>query len=194
MIGKRPASAGATRLNRSFAGRRCIFSVTAHWCATLHLDEARDVTVRLRAIGRTDFRRLELVRDGQVVATAASRANGGHFSAEMERQVSIDKSSWLAVRTPPPPAPGHDAAATDSPANEYGGQLFSHTSPIYVRVSDRDVFDPEVALGLLDEMQSDWQQIEKQAVFANDEEREQVKRVYDDAIERLESRLREQAK
>lgn len=163
--------------------------------ATLDLDEPRDVTVRASAIGRADFHRLELIHNGTVVATATSRVSDGHFAAQMEQRVAIDGPAWLAIRTPPPPAPERDGAAANRfPANEYGGKLFSHTSPIYVRFAGRDVFDSETARGLLAEMESDWRQIEKQAVFANPGEREQVKRVYDEAIAKLQARLKEHAK
>jgi hypothetical protein len=162
--------------------------------ATLDLDEPREVTVHARAVGRADFQRLELVQGGKVVATATSRTSDGHFAAQMEHRVAIAEPAWLAVRTPPPPSPERSAAAEDVPANEYGGKLFSHTSPIYVHVAGREVFHADVAQGLLAEIQSDWQEIETHAVFANDAEREQVKRVYDEATERLQSLLQEHAK
>ena len=162
--------------------------------ATLDLDEAREVTVHARAVGRADFQRLELVMNGKVVTATTSRTSGGHFAAQMEHRVAIAEPAWLAVRTPPPPVPERGVAAEDVPANEYGGKLFSHTSPIYVHVAGREVFHAETARGLLAEMESDWQQIEKQAVFANDGQREQVKRVYDEATERLQSLLQEHAK
>ena len=94
-----------------------------------------------------------------------------------------------------PPLPERDAAAAGGfPANEYGGKLFSHTSPIYVRFAGREVFDAQTAKGLLAEMESDWREIEKQAVFANQSEREQVKRVYDEAAAKLQARLNQHAK
>ncbi|MEX2112143.1 MAG: hypothetical protein WD845_03105, partial [Pirellulales bacterium] len=139
--------------------------------------------------GRTDFQKIELVRNGQVIATAPSVADGRHFAAEMELAVEIDAPSWLAVRTPPPPAVERDAAPEVFPANEFGGKLFSHTSPVYVQFHGQGVFDAQVARGLLAEMQDDWQQIEKQAVFANDAQRQQVRAVYDEAIAKLRERV-----
>ncbi len=162
--------------------------------ATLELDGPRTVAVQAKALGRTDFTRLELVRNGQIVAHAPSRAEGQHYVAELQLEVSIDAPSWLAARTPPPPVPDRQNTSRDFPQNEFGGKLFSHTSPIYVHLAGQGVFDATVARGLLAEMQADWSEIEKQAVFASDAERKQVQAVYDEAIAKLQSQLDSEGK
>jgi hypothetical protein len=75
--------------------------------------------------------------------------------------------------------------------NEFGYPVFSHTSPIYVPLGGREVFDSATAQGLLDEMKSDLHEIEEHAKFADDGERRSVMEVYEKAMERLSKRLAE---
>ncbi len=156
---------------------------------TIEIDDPKVLPVRATATGRANFQRLELVCNGQVIATAPSRAAGQHYVAELQLDLAIDAPSWLAVRTPAPPAPDRENTPRDFPENEFGGKLFSHTSPVYVHLTGQGVFDADVARELLAEMQADWSDIEKQAVFASHAEREQVHAVYEEAIAKLQGRL-----
>ncbi len=157
--------------------------------SVIELNQPREVRVRGRAIGRADFKRIELVRNGRVVETAACTAEGGHFRAELDLPLRVDKSSWLALRTVPPPVEGdpelHELVGT----NEFDHPLFSHTSPIYVLVAGQPIFDEETARGLLAEMESDVAKIEAEAKFSNPFQRRRVLKVYEEAIEKLRERL-----
>ncbi len=157
--------------------------------STLDVAPGKHISVRGRAVGRTDFDRLELVRNGQVVASVPSRAEGKRFVAQLDQAVSIDAPSWLALRTPPPLPAGRQESERDVASNEFGGRIFSHTSPVYVQVDGQGVFDPETARGLLAEMQADWKTIEEQAVFDDEQQREHVRSVYTEAINTLTKRL-----
>jgi hypothetical protein len=123
------------------------------------------------------------------VAQAASMREQGHFDAALEAKVKIDAPAWLALRTPPPPVKGDAALVEPVEKNEFGHDIFSHTSPIYVPVAGRDVFDAATARGLLEEMKSDLHEIAEHAKFANEEERSKVVRVYEEAIDKLSRRL-----
>jgi hypothetical protein len=155
---------------------------------TVALAGPGQVRVTGGAVGRVDFRRLELVRNGEVVGTAASRRREGHFAASIETVVKVDGPCWLALRLPPPPL--KEAAATaDVPRTELGGPLFAHTSPVYVEVAGRGVFREEVAKGLLEEMAQAKEKILRNGVFADDHQRDHVLSVYALAISALEKRL-----
>jgi hypothetical protein len=156
--------------------------------SVIELDKPDEVAVRGRGIGRTDFKRIEVVQNGRVVARAATSAEEGHFVAQLDAKLSIDAPSWLALRTPPPPVKDDPLLREPVNKNEFGHEIFSHTSPIYVPLAGREVFDAEVAAGLLEEMKSDVREIEKQAKFANDAERRTVMHVYEEAIEKLSQR------
>jgi len=154
---------------------------------TVRLAGAGRVKVQGRARGRVDFRRLELVRNGDVVATAASRADGGTFAATLSVELEIPGPAWVALRVPPPPVKGEPAR--DHPSSELGGALFAHTSPVYIEVGGRGVFQEEVVRGLLDEVRQSKEFIEKNALFADDHERGHVLAVYTAAIGTLEKML-----
>jgi hypothetical protein len=154
---------------------------------TLTLDQPGRVRVTGRAIGRVDFRRLELVRNGEIIGSADSRSSGGHFEASLETVVAIDAPCWLALRIPPPPTKEEPAAETSR--TELGGPLFAHTSPVYVEVGGRKVFQADVARGLLDEMRKAQESITANGVFADAHERDHVLSVYALAISALEKKL-----
>lgn len=155
----------------------------------LALDEPGEVSVRAGAIGRVDFGRIELVQNGRVVHAAPSAAERGHFVAAIDARLKIDEPSWLALRTPPPPVDDDPELRGPIGKNEFGYPLFSHTSPIYVPLGGREVFDPATARGLLDEMKSDLHEIAEHARFANEAERRQVVQVYEQAMQTLSKRL-----
>jgi hypothetical protein len=159
--------------------------------STLDLDAPAEVAIRGRALGRLDFQRIELVRNGEVVAHARSRGEGegGHFVAELDQRLKVDAPCWLALRTPPPPVASDPTLQERVPQNEYGGLLFAHTSPVYVQLSGRGVFDRATCEKLLAEMQRNVEEIKRQGVFDNDDERRQVLAVYEEGIQQLEQRL-----
>jgi hypothetical protein len=101
----------------------------------------------------------------------------------------VDAPCWLTLRTPPPPVASDPTLQESVPQNEYGGPLFAHTSPIYVQLAGRGVFDRTTCEKLLAEMQRNVEEIKRQAVFANEQERRHVLVVYEEGIERLQQRL-----
>jgi hypothetical protein len=157
--------------------------------SVLDLAKPSNVSIRGHSIGRIDFKRIELVQNGRVIRTAASRKEGNHFVANLDERLRIDAPSWLALRTPPPPVRSHPELPTTDPQNEFGGSLFSHTSPIYINVAGRSTFHVDTAKGLLEQMTSDLEKIQSQGVFENDAQRKQVARVYEEAIDVLQKRL-----
>lgn len=153
---------------------------------TVSLDGAASVRIKGSAVGRVDFRRIELIRNGEVVATADSSPKGGHFVAAFDRTVKVDAPGWYALRVPPFAVP---KPAADVPRSELGGPLFAHTSAVHVEIGGRNAFDPAVARGLLDEMSQAREKILKNGVFATDHEKEHVLSVYALSISALEKRL-----
>lgn len=147
------------------------------------------LAVRGRSLGRSDFKRIELVHNGRVVETAAARSEDSHFVAALDVRLAIDQPSWLALRTPPPPVQGDPALQEPVERNELGGQLFAHTSPVYVNLAGQGVFDAATASELISQMKSDWQTIQARAVFANASQRDRVSRVYQEAIDLLQRQL-----
>jgi hypothetical protein len=90
-------------------------------------------TVSLHATVRSIFplRSLEVVRNGEVVAKAD--VNGGR-RAEISEDLRIDGNSWIACR----------AFGVDYHLDEWGRQVFAHSSPVYVACGgDWTMTDPE---------------------------------------------------
>jgi hypothetical protein len=156
---------------------------------TLDLKGPGKLKIAGRALGRLDFERIELVQNGQVVKTADSRASGGHFAAALDIELPVDAPCWLALRTPPPSAPRDAEFQRKTPLNEYGRELFAHTSAIYVNLAGRGVFDAAAGGSLLEEMKTSREFIRGNAKFANDQERDGVLRVYDDGIRRMQQKI-----
>ncbi len=153
--------------------------------ATLRLARPGQVRLTARAVGRSDFQWMQLVRNGEVVVAVKSKRGEGRFSADLEAEVHIPSPSWLALRVPPVEKEGA------APLNELGRSLFAHTSPVYVEVGGRPRLDPAVVRGLIEEVRRNRKLIGEKAEFADDAERARVLAVYDDGIAALEKLLRE---
>lgn len=158
---------------------------------TVSLSEPGMVEVSARASGRADFEKIELVQNGNVIRTQASRPEGGHFVADMRISLPINAPCWLALRLPPQPVKDDPEFSTPVPPNELGQPLFAHTSPVYVELAGRAVFDRTVAAALLAEMEQSIKTIEKEAQFADGTEKARVLDVYAEGIDVLKKRLEE---
>jgi hypothetical protein len=156
---------------------------------TIDLPAPGAVRVRARAVGRLDFQRIELIRNGRVIDTAASRPSAGQFEAVLERAVTIDSPCWLAVRTPPPSSDRDPMFQLPTPNNEYGRELFSHSSAVYVCLAGKSVLLPEAVRDLLEETRRNKSLIESKALFASPAERQRVLELYAEAISDLQQRL-----
>ena len=91
------------------------------------LAAARPVRVSAKAQSITPMSVLELVVNGEVVATAKANAEG--TLAEISREVPIGRSSWIAVRVW---GPSNRLVVNDDKA-------FAHTSPVYCYVGGQKI-------------------------------------------------------
>jgi hypothetical protein len=156
---------------------------------TVKLSSPGEVEISARAVGRLDFERIELIQNGKVIKTQASHPEEGHFVAEIRSSLPIEASSWLALRLPPQPVKDDPELTAPVPLNELGQPLFAHTSPIYVEVAGRRIFDRAVAESLIAEMEESIRQIGKQGLFADEEEKARVHSVYLEGIDILKKQL-----
>ncbi len=145
---------------------------------TIRREAPGEVAVVGRALGRKAFQRIELVYNGEVVASAPSRAVEGHFEATINLRLRLDKPGWLALRLAP----------DEVGDNEFDHTLFAHSSPIYIEIGGRRIFRPDVAEGLVEEMRQSMRTIREKARFDDDDAREQVLQIYRDAIKALNDR------
>jgi hypothetical protein len=148
----------------------------------LNLTEPKAVRVEVTATGRHDFQKLQLVQNGRVIQTEPGKPKDGVYTARIAREVRLDSPAWFAARI--------DSTAK----NELGGQLFAHTSPVYVDLASRRVFDVEAARLLLDRLEVAREEIRARGKFGDDPARAAVLAIYDETAAELVRRLGQRGK
>ncbi len=117
------------RAGRSFVTNGPIVEITVDGRLrrgeTLELAAPREVKVVGKAWSQFPLDRVELVYNGQVVATKELRDVRREDSI-IDQSILLDRSGWLAVRTSGPAHPDHP-----------GPDLYAHTSPVYVQVASK---------------------------------------------------------
>jgi len=158
---------------------------------TLQVEPSASVHIHGRAVGRCDFGRIELIRNGTIHTARPTKRSGGHYEAQIEIDLEVSEPCWLALRTPAPSDPEDAELQAKTPLNEYGCELFAHTSAIYIDVAHKAVFDRQAAKSLLQEMQADLKFIGERGLFSNDAERQGVNTIYEQGIATLQKRIQE---
>ena len=165
---------------------------------TLRLAEPANVPISGTAKGRHDFKHLELVYNGKVIQSVASRTVGGHFEAKMDFLLPVNEPGWIALRVAGGSLdgsgavvvpPGTPLRGSGDAKNEMGEPLFAHTSPIYLEFGGKGVFKKDAAEALIADMESSLQTIPTKAKFADDAQRDEVLNIYREGIATLRKRL-----
>jgi hypothetical protein len=149
---------------------------------TLRLDKPHSFRIEAGAAGRHDFQRLQLVHNGKVIDTQPAQKEGDGYAARLVRDVAVDAPGWFAVRI--------DA----STKNEFDRQLYAHTSPVYVEVAGRRVFDVEAARGLLRLVEEAQAEIRGRGQFSSPEARARLLARYEEAARDLNARMNQRQK
>lgn len=95
--------------------------------AEINMAAPRTVRIRARAQSQVPMSTLEIVVNGEVVATAEASDSGR--SVEINRELPIKRSSWIAARVWGPP---NRLVMNDAKA-------FAHTSPVYCYVGKQKI-------------------------------------------------------
>jgi len=161
---------------------------------TLDLPRGGKVVVEAKGLGRVDFGRIELVKNGAVIEQVQCAPEVRHYAASARWEVNLADPCWLALRTPPPPVKKFPELNPPVKQNELGNDLFAHTSAIFVDIAGRHVFDLPTAESLLAEMQENRRLIAAKADFSNDTERLRVLNVHDEAIAEWTQRIKDNRK
>jgi hypothetical protein len=120
------------------------------------LPASERLQVKARAISRLPFDRLQIVRDGVVVAEQAAV---NRREANLEREIPVDQAGWIAARV-------ESSAKTHA---LFG--VFAHTSPVYYRVEDTPARRAEAAGAFIDEIEQSVRFIRKSYKFASEADR-----------------------
>ena len=143
----------------------------------IRLSQPTQLEIRGRAVGRCDFEKIEVVHNGSVVASKASSPADGHFEAELTCPFEVNEPGWFALRV------------NSQEKNELGGAIFGHTSAVYIELAEKNIFKPDVARELITDMQESIRTIQKKAVFADEQQHDQVLNIYREGIANLNKRL-----
>jgi hypothetical protein len=147
---------------------------------TLKLSAPNSVTVVGRGFGRKNFGALELVYNGKVVHRVPAEQEEGYYFANMRHALEVREPGWFALRIP------NGVGKT-----ELDGNLFAHTSPIYVEVGGKSVFHQNVAEGLIEEIEEGIETIKEKGLFGTDAARDEVLQVHRDAVQDLKQRIKQ---
>lgn len=147
---------------------------------TLKLPSPNQVTVVGRGIGRQNFGALELVYNGKVVHREAATKEGGYYFADMRHGLEIREPGWFALRIP-----------SGVGKTELDGDLFAHTSPIYVQVGGKSIFRKDVAQGLIDDVEQGIKTIQEKGLFGTGADRDRVLKLHRDAVADLQRRIKQ---
>lgn len=143
---------------------------------TIKLAEPGKVKIEATAAGRLDFQELQLVHNGKVIRTQKPQ-DKAPFRAKLSAEVRIEEPGWFAVRI---------ASTT---MNELGYQLFAHTSPVYVELAGKTIFDADSAQALLKQIEEGQAAIAKQGQFSSPRARQELLGLYDESAKMLRQRL-----
>jgi hypothetical protein len=148
----------------------------------LNLDKPRTVRVEATGLGRHDFERLQLVQNGKVVQTQSAEKKDGGYATRLVREVRIDEPTWFAVRI---------AAQTK---NELDRRLYAHSSPVYVDLAGKRVFDVESARGLKRELEQARDAIRTRGRFSTPQAQDRVLALYEQAEKEVVERINQRGK
>src|SRR4030095_16115078 len=129
--------------------------------------------VKASASGRIGFEKLQLIKNGKVIFESEPHPKDEYVEVRLDRSIKINESSWLALRV------------STQANNEFGRQLFAHTSPIYISVGGKPIRQPEDVDDLVKQREDAKQEIGTKALFASPKEREAVLSVYEKGIRTL---------
>ncbi|MEX1231437.1 MAG: CehA/McbA family metallohydrolase [Planctomycetaceae bacterium] len=154
----------------------------------LKLDRAGMVHIQAEGLGRCDFQTLELIYNGEIIASVKTTPVEGHFEAKIDKQIEVPKSGWWALRTPPPSVPGDPELSEPRTRNELGRELYSHTSPIYVTVAGQPHRDPAAIASLIAHVEESLKYVSQKGVYMDNASRETILSLYRQTLEELKQR------
>jgi hypothetical protein len=124
-----------------------------------------EVVVEGEARSYVPIERLELVVNGEVVALGEVKEHGKR--ASLSQAVRIDSSCWIALR-----------ALGSAGPQVLGGELFAHTSPVYVTVGGAKVERREEAAYFVEWIERLIAMCEEHGRYASEAEREHVTNLF----------------
>jgi hypothetical protein len=139
---------------------------------------SRRVRVSARARTRVPLEKIEAIANGRVVA---SRDAAGAGEIALDEEITLDRSSWIALRAY---GPWHRLVLNDL-------QTFAHTGPLYVYLDDQPIAAREDLHFYIDWIEKLIERVKTGARFASEARRQEVVDLFTKGLE--EYRRREKA-
>jgi hypothetical protein len=124
------------------------------------------------------FHELQIVVNGEIVARKT--AENGTLTARLQESLRIEGSAWVAARC----FSRHKVWHSWWPIH-----IAAHTSPVYVRCGEAELFNPSDATYMLTLIDGGLLWLDKLAIPASHEQHQRVRKVFEDASEALHHRL-----
>jgi hypothetical protein len=137
--------------------------------------------VQVEARGFVPFHTLEVVRNGQVVASREAR--DGTRELKLDEKIKVTGPAWIAAR----------CASKHGPTTRWELGIQAHTSPVYVRVPGQELFSAAAASYMLTLVQGTEIWLDTIATRPDRERFERVHRVLEKARHHLQERLHRHA-
>jgi TolB protein len=134
--------------------------------AELHLGGPSEVQVTARATSYIPMSSIEIVVNGEVVASAKPSRDGKQ--AEIVKKILVPRSSWIAARVS---GDGHRLVVNDP-------KLFAHTSPVYCYIGGGKITSSEDARIVIDWIDRLIQDVVASPRFANEQRRDEVVKLF----------------
>jgi hypothetical protein len=138
------------------------------------------IEVQVEARSCVPFHHLQLILNGRVVAALDDPA--GTRAMTMKERVRVSGPGWLAAR-----CSSRHAYVTD----RWPLQVCAHTSPVYFRAPDQELFSASAASYMLTLIEGSLTWVENLAARPTPERFERIRQVFCDSRERLHRRLHE---
>lgn len=148
---------------------------------TIKLAGPGKLKIEASGVGRHDFQELQLIHNGKVIRKERTEGKKVYRTTLVE-EVRVEESGWFAVRI------------ESTTKNELGYQLFAHTSPVYVEMAGKSVFDVDAAQALLKQVEEGHAAIEKQAKFSEAATGTKLLALYQETAAELRERINRRGK
>jgi len=136
-------------------------------------------TVEVHALAESAWpiHRLEVVKNGEIVATAERKA--GASKLEIRTPIPVEGPGWIAAR----------CASTLKKYHTWPGYLAAHTSPVYIAASGKRLFSPSDATYMLTLIDGGLTYLDTLSVRYSEQRHREMKAVYRKAQAALRARM-----
>ncbi len=145
------------------------FSVDNHLSGdNISFNGKKTVRAKVKAESLLPFSKLEIIANGMPVAFKSLRGirkDTTIYIAELEAEINLDKSTWIAARV---------TSYNTSGILPRGLTVFAHTNPVYFFLDEKPVFRKSSVNYLLNYLESGRNWITNHANFSSEQEKEEA--------------------